>query len=138
VFLVPGVLVRCPREVTLTPGSTLRVFKLIGDHAGRSHASEADTAKCPRCRARLRQTHDMQRATRFQYLRCPNGHGRLITFFDFLREKDFIRPLTAAQIADPRRNVQIVNCSKGGAPIDLGRAGATGLQSVGAPGWRLE
>jgi hypothetical protein len=111
-------------SVSLTPGSTLRVFKLIGDHVGRSHTSEADTAKCPRCRARLRQTHDMQRATRFQYLRCPNAHGRFITFFDFLREKDFIRPLTSAQIADLRRNVQIVNCSNCGAPIDLGRTSA--------------
>src|SRR5919109_1451256 len=108
-------------SLSLTPGSTLRLFKLIGDRSGRSQPSEADLAKCPRCRGRLRQTHDMQRATRFQYLRCPNGHGRFITFFDFLREKDFIRPLSAAQVAELRRNVQAVNCSNCGAPVDLGR-----------------
>jgi hypothetical protein len=111
-------------SVSLTPGSTLRLFKLIGDRAGRSQPSEADLAKCPRCRGRLRLTRDMQRATRFQYLRCPNGHGRFTTFFDFLREKDFIRPLTAVQIAELRQSVQIVNCSNCGAPIDLARGSA--------------
>jgi hypothetical protein len=66
----------------------------------------------------------MQRTTRFSYLRCPNGHGRLTTFFDFLREKDFIRPLTAEQLTELRQSVQSVNCSNCGAPIDLAQASA--------------
>jgi hypothetical protein len=111
-------------SLSLTPGATLRLFRVIGDHAGRTQPSEADAAKCPRCRGRLRHTHDMQRATRFQYLRCPHGHGRFITFFDFLREKDFIRPLTTAQIAELKRNVQIINCSNCGAPVDLTQGSA--------------
>ena len=86
--------------------------------------SEADAGKCPRCRGRLRKTHDMQRATRFEYFKCPNGHGRLTTFFDFLKEKDFIRPLTPQQIAELRRNMQVVNCSNCGAPIDLAKTTA--------------
>ena len=61
----------------------------------------------------------MQRATRFEYWRCPDGHGRLTTFFDFLREKDFIRPLTPQQLAELRQNVQTINCSNCGAPVDL-------------------
>jgi hypothetical protein len=65
----------------------------------------------------------MQRTTRFEYLRCPKGHGRLTTFFDFLREKDFIRPLTTAQIAELRRNIQTVNCSNCGGPVDLSKGG---------------
>lgn len=63
----------------------------------------------------------MQRATRFEYLNCPNGHGRLISFFDFLREKDFIRPLTAQQIAELRQNVGSVNCANCGGPVDLSK-----------------
>ena len=66
----------------------------------------------------------MQRTTRFEYLRCPNGHGRLTSFFNFLREKDFIRPLTPQQIAHLRENLQSVNCSNCGAPVDLSK-GAT-------------
>ena len=115
----------------LTPGGTLTLFKVIGAQTTRRQVTHADVAKCPRCRGRLRLTHDMQRATRFTYLRCPNGHGRLTTFFDFLREKDFVRPLTPAQLEDLRRNVQSVNCSGCGAPVDVAKASACG--HCGAP-----
>jgi uncharacterized C2H2 Zn-finger protein len=111
---------------SLTPGSTLSLFRMIGENVSRPAGSRADLAKCPRCHARLQQTQDMQRATRFQYLSCPHGHGRLTTFFDFLREKNFIRPLTSEQITELRRNIQIVNCSNCGAPIDLARDAACG------------
>jgi hypothetical protein len=111
-------------SLTLTPGSTLTLFRIIGEHVGQRQASTVDVAKCPRCRARLRRTQDMQRATRFAYFKCPNGHGRLTSFFDFLREKDFIKPLTPQQIAELRRNVQRVNCSNCGGPIDLSKSGA--------------
>ena len=106
-------------SVSLTPGSTLQLFKTIGEHVARPQRTNADLAKCPRCKAHLRRTHDMQRTTKFEYLSCPNSHGRLTTFFDFLREKDFIRPLTPLQIAELRRNVKIVNCANCGAPVDL-------------------
>jgi hypothetical protein len=109
-----------PREsLQLTPGATLMLFRLIGEHVAKPHALASDTAKCPRCQSRLRRTQDMQRSTRFEYLRCPHDHGRLTTFFDFLKEKDFIRPLTPAQITELRQNVQAVNCSNCGASIDL-------------------
>ena len=106
-------------SVQLSPGGTLALFGLIGEHTARRPFSNADLAKCPRCRARLRLTQDMQRATRFSYLRCPNDHGRLTTFFDFLREKDFIRPLTAEQLQELRQHVQTVNCSNCGASVDV-------------------
>ncbi len=118
-------------SVNLTPGSTLALFRIIGEHTARRQPSLADTAKCPRCKARLRLTHDMQRTTRFEYRRCPNDHGRLTTFFDFLREKDFIRPLTPQQIAELRRNVQTVNCSNCGGPIDL--TNDAGCSHCGSP-----
>ena len=63
----------------------------------------------------------MQRSTRFEYFRCPNEHGRLTTFFDFLKEKDFIKPLTPPQIAELRKNIQSINCSNCGGPVDLAR-----------------
>ncbi len=108
-------------NLQLTPGATLVVFRLIGEHVAKVARGEAGIAKCPRCRGRLRKTQDMQRATKFEYFRCPNGHGRLETFFDFLKEKDFVRPLTPPQIAALRQNIQMVNCSNCGAPIDLAR-----------------
>jgi Zn-finger nucleic acid-binding protein len=113
-------------SLALTPAATLTLFRVIGEHVARPRRSDADTAKCPRCGARLRRTHDMQRATRFEYLRCPHNHGRLTTFFDFLKEKDFIRPLTPQQLAELRQNMQAVNCSNCGAPIDLTRSSTCG------------
>jgi len=106
-------------NLQLTPGATLTMFRIIGENVSRPSLEDRDIAKCPRCHAQLRRTKDMQRNTRFEYFRCPNHHGRLTTFFDFLKEKDFIRPLTPQQIAELRKNVQIVNCSNCGAPIDL-------------------
>ena len=43
----------------------------------------------------------------------------MTSFYNFLREKDFIRPLSAEQIEELRRNVQTINCANCGASIDL-------------------
>jgi hypothetical protein len=102
------------------------VFRLIGERVGRAGAQDRDLAKCPRCKARLRRTQDMQRSTRFEYFRCPNDHGRLITFFDFLKEKDFVKPLTPAQIGELRKNVHSINCSSCGGPVDLAKGSSCG------------
>jgi len=113
-------------NLQLTPGATLSVFRLIGERVGRAAPQDRDLAKCPRCKARLRRTQDMQRSTRFEYFRCPNDHGRLITFFDFLKEKDFVKPLTPTQIAELRKNVHSINCSNCGAPVDLAKGSSCG------------
>jgi uncharacterized protein YbaR (Trm112 family) len=111
-------------SVSLSPGSTLALFRVIGEKLTRPQHTNSDLAKCPRCKGRLRRTQDMQRATRFEYLNCPNGHGRLTSFFDLLREKDFIRPLTPQQIAELRENVGSVNCANCGGPVDLSKGAA--------------
>ncbi|MDH4065887.1 MAG: zf-TFIIB domain-containing protein [Acidobacteriota bacterium] len=111
-------------SLALTPASTLALFRTISEHAGKPTATAAGLLKCPRCHGRLRLTKDLQRHTRFEYLKCPNGHGRLTTFLEFLKEKDFVRALTAHQIAELGQNVQFVNCSNCGAPVDLAKGSA--------------
>jgi Zn-finger nucleic acid-binding protein len=111
-------------NLQLTPGATLTLFRAIGEHVRKPEPQDHELVKCPKCKGRLRKTQDLQRNTRFTYFRCPNDHGRLTTFFEFLKEKDFIRPLTPQQIAELRKNVQIVNCSNCGAPIDLAKGSA--------------
>jgi Zn-finger nucleic acid-binding protein len=102
----------------LSPGSTLTLFNLMAEH-GPGGAPLPQSLACPRCRGRLALRHDMQqKGTRFEYWRCDQ-HGHFITFLQFLKEKDFVRPLTPAQIADLRKNVQTVNCSNCGGAIDL-------------------
>jgi Zn-finger nucleic acid-binding protein len=111
-------------SLALAPGSTLALFRIIGEKMARPQHRNAELARCPRCKGRLRRTRDMQRSTKFEYLNCPNGHGRLISFFDFLREKDFIRPLTSQQVAELRHSVGSVNCSNCGGSIDLAKGAA--------------
>jgi Zn-finger nucleic acid-binding protein len=108
-------------SLRLSPGSTLKLFTLMAE-PGSSGRPQPPTMRCPRCSGRLAVTHDMQHTTRFQYWQCPQNHGHFITFLDFLREKDFIRPLTPQQIAELRQNVETVNCSNCGGPIDLAKA----------------
>jgi Zn-finger nucleic acid-binding protein len=111
-------------SLRLSPGAVLTLFRVIGERALETRFPVTNRPVCPRCQVRLFPTHDRQRNTPFQYLRCPKDHGRLISFVEFLREKDFIRPLSAQQIADLRESVAFVNCSNCGAPIDLAKSSA--------------
>ena len=113
-------------SVQLTPGSTLALFRIIGEKTGKPGPAMTDAPRCPRCRGVLRETNDLQKTTRFKYLACPKGEGRFITFFDFLREKEFVKPMNAKQIAELRQQVQTVNCSNCGAPVDVQQGAACG------------
>lgn len=106
-------------SLQLTPASTLTLFRVIGDEAATARHPLPSRTTCPRCSLTLIPVEDLQRTTRFRYRRCPKQHGRFITFFDFLREKNFIKPLSADQLAELRAHVQTVNCSNCGAPVDL-------------------
>src|SRR5262245_56016901 len=74
-------------SLQLSPASTLRLMKQIGERRPVALMPFSDQMQCPRCSSRLLLTHDMQRNTRFTYFRCTNNHGRLIRFVEFLREK---------------------------------------------------
>ena len=106
-------------SLQLSPASTLKLFGRIADRPSTPTPQGAATPTCPRCHLHLKVTRDMQRTTRFEYARCPAGHGRLTSFFNFLREKNFIRPLSAEQLEALKANVQTINCSNCGGPIDL-------------------
>ncbi|HVP70013.1 MAG TPA: hypothetical protein VMS45_01735 [Gemmatimonadaceae bacterium] len=104
----------------LTPGAVLELFRTI-DAERRGHAPRPlpATMRCVGCPGTLVLTHDMQRNNRFVYYRCPSGHGRFTTFLQFLREKDFVRSLTPAEIDRLRAAVTQVRCSSCGAPVDI-------------------
>jgi uncharacterized paraquat-inducible protein A len=107
-------------DLRLAPASTLKMFEIIAKAPLTASPAPAASPACPRCGLRLLQTHDLQHTTKFEYLRCARGHGRLITFVNFLLEKDFIHPLSPEQIDELRqRKIQVISCSKCGAPVDL-------------------
>jgi hypothetical protein len=118
-------------SLRLAPAAVLRLFRVIGERSQLAPAPITRTVRCPRCDLRLVLTHDRQRNTPFRYWRCGKEHGRLITFFEFLREKDFIRPLSPRQLEELRKNIQMIHCSNCGAPIDL--ASASDCTHCGAP-----
>lgn len=105
--------------VHLTAASTVKLFSLIADQSAAAASPFPTTSYCPKCDALLLLTHDRQRNTPFQYWRCDRGDGRFTPFVDFLREKDFIHPLSPAEIAELRQNIQEIHCANCGGAIDL-------------------
>jgi DNA-directed RNA polymerase subunit RPC12/RpoP len=106
-------------NLQLSPGATLKLMKFIGEHSSTVKPMLSDVLRCPRCGGQLSLTHDLVRTTRFSYWRCEGGDGRFIGFFDFLKEKNFIRVLSPQEIQQLKQIVQSVNCSNCGASIDL-------------------
>ena len=100
----------------LTPGSVLAIFDLIREAQSRSARPLAQTCACPVCRHALALTHDIERTNHITYYRCPDGHGRLTTFVQFLLEKNFVRALSPAEIYRLRAVVTHVRCTSCGAP----------------------
>jgi hypothetical protein len=106
-------------SLALSPGSTLKLMKFIGEHSTPAKPPLPDVLHCPRCATTLRLSHDMQGNMPFTYWRCTTDDGHFIAFLEFLKEKQFIHRVSAAQLKELRDNVQSVNCSNCGAPINL-------------------
>jgi Transcription factor zinc-finger len=107
-------------SVRLTPAATVALFEAVRA-AEEPVRAELQSLACPRCRAGLVETHDVRHTTRFVYWRCPRGHGRFTPFVQFLREKDFLRPLAPREIERLKVHVRTIRCTGCGAPVDLSR-----------------
>ena len=118
-------------SIRLTPRAVLGLFQYIGTAAAAARTPLASTYRCPRCSDALALTYDLQRATRFTYWRCANDHGQLFTFNMFLREKNFIRSPSLAELNKLRETVRQISCSQCGGPIDLAKD--TACTHCGAP-----
>jgi DNA-directed RNA polymerase subunit RPC12/RpoP len=103
----------------LAPSGVLGVFRALNEHRTGTRNSLAGLLNCPRCNSRLNLTQDLQHTTHFSYYRCEWGHGRLTPFLQFLREKDFIRPVSGTELAALKAKVRMIQCSNCGAPVDL-------------------
>jgi hypothetical protein len=112
------------KALQLAPSATLQLMKFIGENSSQPRPTMAEILRCPDCGSTLKLTHDWQRNTKFNYWRCEREHGQFISFLDFLREKDFIHPISREQIAELKKTMQTVNCSNCGAPIDLNKDSA--------------
>jgi hypothetical protein len=110
-------------SVRLSPRGTIDLLRVINDARARPERPLEPRLHCPACRGALDLTHDIQHTTRFTYFRCDAGHGRFTPFVQFLREKEFVRELSGAEVARLRATVQQVRCTGCGGAIDLARDG---------------
>ncbi len=108
-------------SVQLTPGAVIALFAAIHDSRTAARGPLGGRLPCPRCREPLALTQDQTNAGRFSYYRCLHRHGRFTPFFQFLREKAFIRTLPDAELARLKAHVRVIHCSACGAPVDLER-----------------
>ena len=107
-------------STALAPQSVVDLFRRI--HAARdvSRNIVAMRPACPRCNDSLGLTRDKTaRGGSFSYHRCLNGHGRLISFTQFLREKNFIRSLNPAEVQRLAVTIKQIRCSSCGASVNL-------------------
>ena len=108
----------------LAPRGVMELFRQIHEHQDQPARPLAQKTTCPRCRDTLLLTHDVQGTNKITYFRCAQGHGRLTTFFQFLREKQFVRSLADVEIRQLQATVKQVRCSSCGGPVAVERDGA--------------
>lgn len=106
----------------LAPGAVIVLFKEIHSHLDAARLPMANRLDCPRCGDALTLGFDISRSGRFSYYRCTRGDGRFTPFLQFLREKQFVRSLSPAEIQRVRSQVRQIRCSECGAPVDLEHA----------------
>ena len=106
-------------STSLSPGSVIEMFKRV--HAARDSGRNLlkMVVACPHCATTLKSTTDLAKGGRFSYSRCTGGHGRLISFAQFLSEKNFIRSLQPHEISALSVRVKQIRCSSCGGPISL-------------------
>jgi Zn-finger nucleic acid-binding protein len=114
-------------SLQLAPRAVIELFRDIHRHRDDARRPLAETSKCPHCRTALVLTRDVGKAGRFTYYRCPQDHGRLTPFSEFLREKQFVRALSPAELARVRAELKTVRCSGCGAAVDLERESKCGF-----------
>jgi len=103
----------------LAPAAVLELFQQIQARRDAARTQLSQALACPRCSQALVLTHDVCKSGPLQYFRCPDDGGRLTPFFQFLREKQFLRALTPAEAKRVRAEVKQLQCSNCGAPVDL-------------------
>lgn len=118
-------------SINLSPRAVLSLFQYIGAATSLPAVPMKSSFNCVRCRVKLDFTRDLQRTTAFTYWRCGQSHGKLISYHQFLREKNFIRTPSPPELAKLRETIRQISCSQCGAPIDLAHDSA--CSHCGAP-----
>lgn len=118
-------------SMQLSPSAVIELFKTVHAHHDAARERLGSRMPCPRCDGALTFTKDICKTGPISYYRCLKGHGRLTPFFQFLREKQFVRTLSNVELDQVRIQIKQVMCSSCGAPVDL--ANESGCHYCGSP-----
>jgi DNA-directed RNA polymerase subunit RPC12/RpoP len=111
----------------LAPDGVVELFQMISAKGSQNQFSHlSDRLGCTRCGLKLRPVADKVITGTFNYFACEADHGRLISFYQFLIEKRFVRLLQPAEISRLAIDVKQIKCSSCGAPVDLIKQSACG------------
>lgn len=105
-------------SLQLAPAGIVELFRLIHEQDPGLRQPLAASLQCPRCDGALIHSQDRVKSGHFNYLRC-GGHGRFISFGQFMIEKGFVRQLNPAEITALKPQVALLRCSSCGAPVDV-------------------
>ena len=106
-------------SASLSAASVIVLFKRIHEARDGDRNLVSLNMRCPTCTGGLKLTNDLGKNGRFSYYRCEMGDGRVISFTQFLREKNFIRSLNLIEIKSLSAQVKQIRCSSCGGSIDL-------------------
>jgi Zn-finger nucleic acid-binding protein len=106
-------------NLRLTPGAVVSLFKLLHERQAEQHHPVAQNLACPRCAKGLEKGFDVVRTGRYVTYRCGAQHGRFSAFSSFMVEKGFVRHLTEPEIEELAKQVDSINCTSCGAPVDI-------------------
>ncbi len=118
-FACQGIWIDKSESPQLAPAAVIELFKLIHEHRADQSLALASLLHCLRCDELLIDSRDRVKAGVFSYLRCPQQHGRFITFAHFMIEKGFVRQLSGVEIEQLRQRIGVIRCSGCGAPVDI-------------------
>ncbi len=107
-------------SLALSPGGVVSLLKSMHQRHSDERGRMSPRPGCPRCGERLKVSQRRSPSNlRYAVFECPGREGYFITFYNLMREKDCIKPLTGEKLKELRRHVQFVNCSNCGAPVDV-------------------
>jgi hypothetical protein len=108
----------------LEPDGVVELFQIVNAKGGAQSPQLGPRLGCVRCNVKLTPSQDKVVTGQFNYFSCKAEHGRLISFYQFLIEKRFVRNLTLAERRKLAVEVKQIKCSGCGAPVNLGTESA--------------
>lgn len=106
-------------NIRLSASGVLTLMRAMSQGLDGARPVLPEALGCPRCEAVLRTEPRRKGPATWQVRACPEGHGQLVRYLDYLTERDCVKPLSGSRLEELRQHVQQVRCSGCGASVSL-------------------